>query len=60
MSYTSEQIKNLLQQGESQTVEFERQIEVQCLAKLIAAFANTEWRSNVVGRRFLFVQRYMT
>lgn len=52
MPYTPEQIKNLLRQGESQTVEFKLQFrEPTLLAKLIAAFANTDGGLLIVGIR---------
>lgn len=52
MSYTSEQIKNLLREGESQTVEFKLQFrEPTLLARFIAAFANTDGGLIIVGVR---------
>jgi len=50
MPYTSDQLKELFQQGESQTVEFKSNIrEPNFLAREIAAFANTEGGLIVVG-----------
>lgn len=52
MLFTSEQIKELLQQGESQTVEFKLHFrEPRLLARIIAAFANTKGGLIVVGVR---------
>jgi predicted HTH transcriptional regulator len=52
MPYTSEQIKNLLREGENQTVEFKLQFrEPTLLARLIAAFANTDGGLLIVGVR---------
>jgi predicted HTH transcriptional regulator len=50
MTYTSKQITEILQHGESQTVEFKLNIKHHpVLARIIAAFANTEGGIIIVG-----------
>jgi predicted HTH transcriptional regulator len=50
MTYTSKQITDILQKGESQTVEFKLNIrQPSILARIIAAFANSEGGIIIIG-----------